>query len=300
MKTYKLRNLLTNITSGKWRLVSIEIPEARILENQMTDTILEKKIKSYDVQDSAKLQKIGFMNKDLKDYERLVGCMIKSITQRGNTIRIQLNKKMNLVLCPDYGASILYHKSDDTLPKKHHLKIDFTDRTFLTIRQTGMGLIYAASDSELSKLYVVKRDFSEVPSPLGEHDFTFEKFAELLNSKGQNIKAALVGKTAVVVGLSNAAFQEIIFKAGIHPKRNTSTLTSDEIHDVFDAMKQILNERICLGGKNNWTNLFGKPGRYIPVMGPNMKGKNCTECGAAIEMIAHGGGQVFYCPRCQK
>lgn len=279
--------------------MSVELPEAQILAEQMTDSLLEKKIKSYDIQDSEKLQKIGFMNKKLKDYERLVGCKVKSITYRGNVIRIQMNKKMNLVLCPDYGAKILFHKNGETLPKKHHLKIDFTDGTYFTIRQTGMGLVYSATDQEAKELYVIKRDFSDTPSPVGQHDFTFERFSELLDTKKQNIKAALVGKTAVVVGLSNAAFQEIIYKAGIHPKRNTSTLKESERNNVYDSMKEILNERICSGGKAKFVDLFGEFGRHTPVMGPNMKDKTCPQCGAAIEKIAHGGGQVYFCPRCQ-
>ena len=280
--------------------MSVELPEALLLAEQFTSSIRDKKIKSYDVQDSEKLQKIGFMNKKLKDYERLVGCKVKEITHRGNVIRIQMNKKMNLVLCPDYGAKIFFHENEKTLPKKHHLKIGFTDGSYLTIRQTGMGLAYSATDQEAKELYVMKRDFSDIPSPVGEHDFTFEKFAELLDEKGQNIKAAIVGKTAVVVGLSNAAFQEIIYKAGIHPKRNTSTLTDDEKHEVYDSMKQILNARICSGGKDNWLNLYGEPGRHTPVMGPNMKDKDCPACGASIEKIAHGGGHVYFCPRCQQ
>ncbi|MFW9980425.1 MAG: DNA-formamidopyrimidine glycosylase family protein, partial [Candidatus Thorarchaeota archaeon] len=225
--------------------MSVELPETQILAEQMMDTILEKKVKSINIQDSAKLQKIGFMNKKLKDYDRLAGCKVKSITFRGNVIRIQMNKKMNIVLCPDYGAMILFHNNEESLPKKYHFKAEFSDGTFLTIRQTGMGLVYSATDQEVKDLYVIKRDFSETPSPVGEHDFTFDRFSELIDAKGQNIKAAIVGKTAIVVGLSNAAFQEIIYKAGIHPKRNTSTLTNDEKHELYDSMKQILNSRIC-------------------------------------------------------
>ena len=280
--------------------MSVELPEALILAEQLTRSILEKKIKTYDIQDSKKLQSIGFMNKNIKDYDRLLGCIVKSVTHRGNTIRIQMNKKMNLVICPDYGANIFYHQNEESLPKKYHLKVEFSDGTYLTIRQTGMGLVYSATDKETTELYVVKRDFSATPSPVGEQDFTFDGFADLLDAKGQNIKAAIVGKTAVVVGLSNAAFQEIIYKAGIHPKRNTSTFSVDEKRDIYDAMKEILNARICSGGKNNWLNLYGESGRYTPVMGSNMKDKDCPACGAPIEKIAHGGGQVYFCPRCQK
>ncbi|MFW9958659.1 MAG: DNA-formamidopyrimidine glycosylase family protein [Candidatus Odinarchaeota archaeon] len=280
--------------------MSVELPEIQILAEQMTQTLLDKRIKSYDLQDFEKLQRVGFINKNCDDYDRLVGCTIKSINYRGNVIHIKMNKKMNLVLCPDYGAEILYHKDRDSLPKKHHLKIEFSDNTFFTIRQTGMGCILAASDSGVKDLYVIKRDFSDTPSPVGEHGFTFERFCELLDAKKQNIKAAIVGRTAIVVGLSNAAFQEIIYKARIHPKRNTSSLDDDEKHDLYDAMKQILNARICSGGKDSWKNFFGEQGRYTPVMGSNMKEKDCPECGARIEMITHGGGQVYFCPRCQK
>ncbi|TFG31271.1 hypothetical protein EU527_12830 [Candidatus Thorarchaeota archaeon] len=280
--------------------MSVELPEAQILAEQMSQTLIEKKIKSCDIQDSEKLQKIGFMNKKSTDYDRLIGCRIQAISQRGNTIRIHMNKKMNLVLCPDYGASILYHQSGEKLPKKYHFKTSFTDGTFFTIRQTGMGLVYVTSDDEVDNLYVIKRDFSDVPSPVGEHDFTQERFSELLDKKHQNIKAALVGKTAVVVGLSNAAFQEIIYKAGIHPKRNTSTFSEDDKRNVFDAMKQVLNARVCAGGKDNWQNLYGESGRHIPFMGPNMKDKKCSQCGAGIEKVSHGGGQVYFCPHCQR
>ena len=280
--------------------MSVELPEAVILAEQMISTILEKKVKSCDVTDYKGLQKFGFFNKNIQDYDKLIGCKVTSIKQRGNVIQINMNKKMNLILCPDYGASILYHESTETLPKKYHLRLEFTDGSFLTIRQTGMGLIYAAEDKEVNELYIVKRDFSDTPTPIGDQGFSFEKFNQLLEEKSQNVKAAIVGKTAVVVGLSNAAFQEIVYTARIHPKRNTSSLTDGEKHDLFDAMKEVLNARLCAGGKNNWTNLYGDKGRYIPVMGPNMKERNCSQCGAKIEKISHGGGQVYFCPNCQR
>ena len=279
--------------------MSIELPETQILAEQMTRTFLEKKVKSVKLYDFKKLQKVGFINKKIKDFDKLIGCKIKSLDYRGGVIHVKFNKKMNLVLCGDYGAKYRYFETEEGIPKKIHFKLGFTDGSYFVIRQSGMGLIYAAEDNEVSNLYVYKRDFSDTPAPVGEHDFTFERFSELLDTKKQNIKAALVGKTAVVVGLSNVAFQEIIYKAGIHPKRNTSTLIESERNNVYDSMKEILNERICSGGKDKFEDLFGESGRHTPVMGPNMKDKTCPQCGASIEKIAHGGGQVYFCPRCQ-
>ena len=59
MKVYKFQQSLGHIALGKWRMVSVELPEAQILTEQMTSSLLEKKIKSYDIKDSAKLQKIA-------------------------------------------------------------------------------------------------------------------------------------------------------------------------------------------------------------------------------------------------
>jgi formamidopyrimidine-DNA glycosylase len=288
-----------SIAIRKWKLVSIELPETRILAEQMTGTLIDKNVKSVELSNYEKLQKVGFINKKIKDFDKLIDCKIISIAHRGNVIRFQFNKKVNLVLCGDYGAQYRYFSKGEDLPTKVHFKMGFTDGTFFTIRQTGMGLIYVAEDSDVPNLYVYKRDFSDTPSPIGEHGFTNEKLSMLLDEKKQNIKAALVGKTAVVVGLSNAAFQEIIYKAGIHPKRNTGTLTETDKNNIYDSIKEVLNERICSGGKEGFEDLFGKPGRHIPSMGPNMKDKNCPQCGAAIEKISHGGGQVYLCPRCQ-
>ena len=46
--------------------MSIELPEALILTEQMNKEVLGKQIKSYELQDYERLQKIGFLNKNIK------------------------------------------------------------------------------------------------------------------------------------------------------------------------------------------------------------------------------------------
>ena len=109
----------------------------------------------------------------------------------------------------------------------------------------------------------------------------------------------LVGKDAVVVGLSNSAFQDILYRAKLHPKRKASELNADEQRTLFNAVRNVLQERIRLGGKDQLLDLYGKQGGYTPAMGPNMKLRNCPTCGSLIEKLSIGGGQVFLCPKCQ-
>jgi formamidopyrimidine-DNA glycosylase len=115
-----------------------------------------------------------------------------------------------------------------------------------------------------------------------------------------NLKAALVGKDAVVVGLGNSAFQDILYRAGIHPKRKASELTPAQQKALYDAIKLVVAERIALGGKNQCVDFYGKQGSYVPAMGPQMKGKSCPICSGDVVKLSLGGGQIYLCPVCQK
>jgi formamidopyrimidine-DNA glycosylase len=280
--------------------MSIELPEAQLLAEQMSKQLLGKQIKSFHLQDYQRLQRIGFVNKDIKAFDQLVNRKIESVTSRGNVIRVKLDNTMNLILAPEYGGRILYHAGENTVPKKFHLKLDFNDSTALTVALTGMGVIQALKDDELERSYVYRRDFSEVTSPVDETEFTFERFSKQLAEKNVNIKSVLVGKDAVIVGLSNSAFQDILYRAKIHPKRKASDLSEGEKHALYDAVRAVIHDRIRLGGKDQFLDFYGRQGQYTPGMGPNMKGKTCPVCKTPIEKLSLGGGQAYFCSKCQK
>jgi formamidopyrimidine-DNA glycosylase len=280
--------------------MSIEIPEARILTEQMNREILGKRIKTYQLKDCAKLQKIGFINKDIKAFDQLVNRRVESVISRGNAILVKLDSGVNLILSPEYGGEIFLHSNETAIPEKFHLRVDFADDTALTVRLTSMGGIYVMKNGDLMNSYIFKRDFNpEILSPIDE-EFTCERFSKLLGNNNRALKSVLVGKDAVVVGLSNSAFQDIAYRAKLHPKRKASELSKNERQALYDAVKLVIHERIRLGGKDQFTDLYDKQGRYTPAMGPNMKQQTCSSCGTPVEKMSLGGGQTYYCPNCQK
>jgi formamidopyrimidine-DNA glycosylase len=279
--------------------VSIELPEAKILAEQMNKELRGKAIKSSNLQDYERLQRIGMLNKNLKDFDQLVHGKVESVVSRGNVIRMKLNNGMNLVLGPEYGGEIFYHTSRKTVPRNFHLRVDFTDETVLTVRITSMGIIQAMKDNELERSYVYRRDFNpKVFSPT-DKEFTFERFSKLLTENNTMLKPVLVGKDAIVVGLSNSAFQDILYRARLHPKRKAAELNTDERRALYDAIGHVIRERIRLNGKDQFHDLYGNQGGYTPAMGPNMKQQTCPACGTPIEKLSLGGGHVFLCPKCQ-
>jgi formamidopyrimidine-DNA glycosylase len=279
--------------------MSIELPEARILSEQMNKELRGKRVKSCLLRNYDRLQQIGMLNKDLTSFDQLVDGKIESAISRGNVIRVKLDNGMNLIIGPEYGGTIFYHTDEKTVPKKFHLKVNFSDGTALTVRLTSMGIIKALKDDELESSYVFKRDFnSERLSPL-DKEFTVERFSKLLADNNKMLKAVLVGKDALVAGLSNSAFQDIIYRAKLHPKRKASELKTEEKRALYDAIRVVINERIQLNGKDQFFDLYGNQGSYTPAMGPNMKQKSCPECGTPIEKLSHGGGYVYLCSNCQ-
>jgi formamidopyrimidine-DNA glycosylase len=279
--------------------LSVELPEALILAEQINEELKGMRVESCHLRDYDRMQRIGFINKDLTDFDRLVGGEVESAVSRGNTVLVKLDNGMNLIVTPEYGGRVLYHVDSETVPSRYHLRVDFTDGSSLTVRLTSMGVIRAAGDSELEESYVYRRDFSEKAS-LVDEGFTYEVFSTLISGKNRQLKQVLVGKNAVVVGMSNSAFQDVIYRAGLHPKRRASDLGSDERRALYEGIRLVMEERIRLGGKDQFQDIHGRQGGYTPAMGPNMKGKGCPTCGAPIEKISHGGGQVYLCPKCQK
>ena len=279
--------------------MSIEMPEATILARQMQAELPGRTVCGFELRNCESLQRMGFVNRDPDEFSRLVGQAVESVMSRGNTIIVKLTGHQDLVIAPEYGGEILFHKNADSLPAKYHLRLDMADGSILTVRVITMGCIYATCDDGLDEHYMVRRDFvPEIPEPTDEA-LTSERFSESLRAANRQLKPVLVGKEAVVVGLSNAAFQDIIYRAGLHPKRRASELSPGEQRALCDAMRFVTTERLRLGGKQGFADLYGVPGGYQPAMGSLMKGRSGPGCGSAIRKLSLGGGDAVVCPGCQ-
>ncbi len=92
--------------------MSIELPEAFILAEQMGKELRGKEIASHRLQNHERLQRLGFITKDSNAFKEMVGGKVESATTRGNVIRLRLDNGLNLILAPEYGGTILYQKGN--------------------------------------------------------------------------------------------------------------------------------------------------------------------------------------------
>ncbi len=275
------------------------MPEATIIARQMQAELIGATIAEVELRDCESLQRMGFVNKNPEAFQDLVECIVESVVSRGNTLIAKLSAGQNLVIGPEYGGEILLHTGDRPPPARFHLRLGLADASALTIWIKSMGGIYATSDEGLSEHYLVNRDFDPLRMEPTDERLTAEEFTVLVAAANRQLKPVLVGKDAIVVGLSNSAFQDIIYRAGLHPKRRASDLDPAEKRALYDAMRFVVTERLRLGGKSTFRDLYGVPGNYEPAMGPAMKGRPCPACGSTIQKLSLGGGDVFVCPNCQ-
>ena len=278
--------------------MSFELPETMIITEQMSKELLGKKVTHIDKRFTEKMVSQGMVNKNPNDFDEMIGNSVKSVVSRGITMKVQFTKDMNLIIAPEYGGVILLHKPGVEFPKKYHLAFTLKDNSILSIQLKSWGNIFFVPNSKLNDSYVYRRDFSDCPTPL-DAEMTFDRFSELIVKKNSVLKPMLVGKDAVMLGIQNSAFQDIIFRAKLHPKRRTFDLSDNEKRALYDAIRNLIVERRSKGGKDQFVDLYGVQGRYVPLMGPNMRDKKCRECGTPIERLAHGGGHVHLCPKCQ-
>ena len=71
---------------------------------------------------------------------------------------------------------------------------------------------------------------------------------------------AFSGCARGIPGLGNGRLQDILFQAGIHPKRKVLTLSDCEQNVLWKQVRMVLQAMTEQGGRDTEKDLFGNPG----------------------------------------
>ena len=100
-------------------------------------------------------------------------------------------------------------------------------------------------------------------------------------------------------GIGNGCLQDILYHAGIHPRRRIVDLAEDDKRALYDAIVGTLSQMIELGGRESERDLYGNCGGYLRLLDTKTQGTPCLSCGTPIEKSQYLGGAIYYCPTCQ-
>jgi len=194
------------------------------------------------------------------------------------------------------GVALRYIAPGSPVLQKHQLLIQYEDGSAFAASVRMYGGLWCFRNGEFkNSYYEIARD---KVSPL-QNGFTQSYFAKLTEGAEKLSLKAFLATEQRIPGLGNGVLQEILFAAGIHPKRKVKTLRDMELAGLFNAIKSVLNQMTAQGGRDTESDLFGQPGGYCTVMSKNNAGCPCPTCGTIIRKEAYMGGSVYYCPSCQ-
>jgi formamidopyrimidine-DNA glycosylase len=146
------------------------------------------------------------------------------------------------------------------------------------------------------------------PEPTPDH-LTPMDLAENLRGRRTPMKTALLDQR-VVAGLGNIYVCEILFRAGVSPRRTAASVAgksgvTKRVELITAATHDVIVEAIDAGGStiSDFVNVEGDLGYFshsFQVYG--REGDPCLSngCDTIIRRIVQSGRSTFYCPNCQR
>lgn len=214
----------------------LELPEAVTLASQFEKAyqgkVITRAVAGYTP------HKFAFYEGDPADYSsRLEGKTVGgSASFGGHAMMIAGDMRLGF----SDGVNARYLAPDEERPAKHQLLLDFDDGSSLvcTISMYGFFGLCRADDQGNEYFQAAK----EKPSPLSDA-FDAAYFDGLFSNTKPTLSAkAFLATEQRVPGLGNGVLQDILFRAGIHPKTKTGVLNGREKKLLFDAVKSTLIE----------------------------------------------------------
>jgi formamidopyrimidine-DNA glycosylase len=274
-----------------------ELPELTTIASQMNDVLAGKIVQEGRLGNTP--HKFVWYDRSHDEFTRLTrGAVVGDAWARGKWLFVGLEPDHVLRL-GEWGGRILFHQPPAQEPPKYHLLLDFADGSRLTATtQMWGGVDLCDRGHEFEGKYV--QDMRVTPVEPG---FTWKYFAALADAGGSGAKRSVKGlltQEQLVPGLGNAIAQDIMFVAGLSPKRPVHALSGDELRRLYEAVVSVVRDVIAAGGRDDEVDLFGQPGGYRRIMSSRSVGAPCPRCGALVQKLQYMGGACYVCPECQK
>ena len=160
--------------------------------------------------------------------------------------------------------------------------------------------------TQMGKVYLLPADTERTvpgraPGEMGpdalDPGLTADIFHERIRRHPGELKN-LLRNQAFVAGIGNAYSDEILFAARLLPFRRRSTLATEEIDTLYEAMRSTLEASVTLL-RERVPPTFEKQVRdHLAVH--NRGGEACQRCGSRITLVSAGGFPTGYCRSCQR
>ena len=271
-----------------------ELPEVETIKRDLEQKIIGLMIEKVWIFDDRVIKNLGTE----EFVEKIVGCRIQDVLRRSKAIILSLSNKAYLVIQPKMTGHLIYGDKLRKTPSHKETKVAFrlSNGRYLNYQDLRLfgWLIYT---DDLDKLKYIR---TAGPEPLSD-DFSIEWLRENLKKRKVAIKTLLMNQK-FLAGIGNIYASEILFAAGIIPKKSSKKLTLKEIQSLHWSTKEVLNEAIRWRGTSirNYRDIQGKKGQFINrIKVYGRENQACYVCRKPIQRIVQSGRSTFFCKKCQ-
>jgi len=278
-----------------------ELPEVEVVRRGLEAHVLGATIESVEVLHPRAVRRHEPGPRDLA--LQLTGRSITAAERRGKYLWLVLDPG-DLAVVVHLGMSGQMLVQPPAVPQEQHLRIravldNGADLRFIDQRTFGGWALAPLLEVEGELLPLPVAHIARDPM-----DARFDPSAvvKVLRGKHTEIKRALLDQT-VVSGIGNIYADEALWRAKIHGRRLTDSLSGPKLRSVLDAAHEVMGEALDQGGTSFdalYVNVNGESGyfeRSLDVYG--REGLPCRRCGSPIEREAFMNRSSHFCPSCQ-
>ena len=265
-----------------------ELPEVETVKETLKKEVLNRTIKDVIIYyDNIIATPLDEFKKNIKNEK------INDILRRGKFLIFVLD---NYYLLSHLRMEGRYYIRDGEKLKHEHVRFILNDKNLCYIDTRKFG-----------RMYLLKKEDAFTQKPLSDlglepwdNDLTVSYLKTMYKNKKLPIKTVLLDQS-IITGIGNIYDDEILYLSKINPYKKACDLIDDELENIINNTKKVLEKAIKLGGTTirTYESSEGVHGRFqneLLVHGQT----NCPNCGSKLEVDHINGRGTYYCKKCQK
>ena len=226
--------------------------------------------------------------------QSLVGARVRGFRRMGKRIVIEFEGDLFLVIHLMIAGRLRWRPPGGDIVRPAPLaRFEFPD---------GVLVLTEAGKQRRASLHLVRGEQNLIQFDRGGLEVmnaSLDDFADRLTSENHTLKRSLTDPT-LFSGIGNAYSDEILHRAKLSPLLLTSKITEEQIAQLFNAVREVLQE---------WTDRIrseeaGEFPEKVTAFREGMAvhgrfGKPCPVCGTPVQRIRYADNETNYCARCQ-
>ena len=260
----------TTLAASLGLLSMPELPEAE-RARQTLESVLHRRITHVDDRDTyvCRPHPPGEIAAALEGHE------LAEAHRRGKFLWLETDDGPTLGLHLGMAGRILVDEAAQPPTRWDRFTVQFADGGRLVLR-----------DKRRLGRALIDPDFSHVGPDAA--DVSRAEFRRRIGRGHTAIKARLLNQGAIS-GVGNLLADEMLWQARISPRRDTGSLSTEDLDRLRRALRAAVRSAIRRGGVHT--------GRFVSS---RRRGGSCPRDGHALERATVGGRTTFWCPACQR